>query len=43
LKNIVGEVDGKIEQFRTKLFRLRDDFLAHAAVITEVAVLEAGE
>jgi hypothetical protein len=38
-KNIFGQVDGEIEQYRTKLIRLRDDFLAHAAVTTEVTVL----
>jgi hypothetical protein len=46
LKNMVGQgprVDAKIEQFRTNLVRLRDSFLARAAVTTEVAVLEAGE
>jgi hypothetical protein len=37
------QVDSKIEQFRTNLVRLRDSFLARAAVTTEVAVLEAGE
>jgi hypothetical protein len=46
LKNTVGGVDEKIDQFRSNLFRLRDNFLARAAVITEVAVLDvldAGE
>jgi hypothetical protein len=38
-----GRVDGKIEQFRTNLFRLRDNFLSRAAIVTEVSVLEAGE
>jgi hypothetical protein len=38
-KNIFGQVDGEIEQYRTTLIRLRDDFLARAAVTTEVAVL----
>ena len=42
LKYIVGQVDGKIEQYRTNLIRLRDNFLARATVTTEVAVLEAG-
>ncbi|KAH9960961.1 hypothetical protein BGW80DRAFT_922078 [Lactifluus volemus] len=32
LKNIVGQVDGKIDQYRTNLVRLRDNFLARAAV-----------
>jgi hypothetical protein len=39
LKYIVGQVDGKIEQYRTDLVRLRNNFLAHAIVTTEVAVL----
>ena len=34
-----GQVDGEIESYRTTLIRLRDDFLALAAVTTEVAVL----
>jgi hypothetical protein len=38
-KNIRGQVDGKITQYRTILIRLRDDFLARAAVTTEVTVL----
>jgi hypothetical protein len=38
-KNIVGQVDGEIEHYRTKLIRLRDDFLARAAVTTEITVL----
>jgi hypothetical protein len=42
LKSIVGQVDGKIDQYRTNLVRLRDNFLARAAVTTEIAVLEAG-
>jgi hypothetical protein len=42
LKNIVGQVDGKVENYRTTIVQLRDKFLARAAVITEVAVLEAG-
>jgi hypothetical protein len=42
LKNIFGPVDGKIEEYRTNLVRLRDGFLARAAVTTEVTVLEVG-
>jgi hypothetical protein len=42
LKYIVGQVDGKIEQYRADLVRLRNIFLSRAAVTTEVAVLEAG-
>jgi hypothetical protein len=34
-----GQIDGEIESYRTTLIRLRDDFLALAAVTTEVAVL----
>jgi hypothetical protein len=40
LKNITGQVDGKVEQYRTTLARLRQEFLAHATVTTEVAVLK---
>jgi hypothetical protein len=39
LKNFFGQVDGEIEQYRTTLVRLRDDFLARAVVTTEVAVI----
>jgi hypothetical protein len=42
LKSIVGQVDGKIEQYRADLVGLRKSFLARATVTTEVAVLEAG-
>ena len=42
VKNIVGQGDEKIEDYRTNLVRLRDKFLACAAVNTEIAVLEAG-
>jgi hypothetical protein len=38
-KNILGQVDGEIEQYRTTLIRLREDFLARATVTTEIAVL----
>jgi hypothetical protein len=38
-RNIFGQVDGEIKQYRMTLIRLRDDFLALAAVTTEVAVL----
>jgi hypothetical protein len=38
-KNMFGQVDGEIENYRTKLIRLRDDFLARAAVTTEITVL----
>jgi hypothetical protein len=39
LKNVGGKVDGKIEHYRSMLVRLREDFLAQAAVTTEVTVL----
>jgi hypothetical protein len=42
LKSTFGQVDGKIDQYRTSLVELRDNFLARAAITTEVAVLEAG-
>jgi hypothetical protein len=38
-RNIFGQVDEEIEQYRTTLMRLRDDFLMLAALTTEVAVL----
>ena len=40
LKNITGQVDGKVEHYRTTLARLRQEFLARATVTTEVAVLK---
>jgi hypothetical protein len=42
LKNIGGQVDKKVERYRTTLVQLRDNFLASAAVTTELTVLEAG-
>jgi hypothetical protein len=42
LRNVVGQVDEQLYQYRTKLARLRDNFLAGAAVITGSAVLELG-
>jgi hypothetical protein len=42
LKSAFGQVDEKIDQYRTSLVGLRDNFLARAALTTEVAVLEAG-
>jgi hypothetical protein len=39
LENIGGQVDGKIEHYRNILVRLREDFLARAAVTTEFTVL----
>jgi hypothetical protein len=43
LKNAFGRADEKVEQYRTNLIRLRDNFLSRAAVITEATVIEAGE
>jgi hypothetical protein len=42
LKNIVGQVDEKIDQYRVNLIQLRDTFLACAAVMTEITVIEVG-
>ena len=42
MKNILGQVDEKIEDYRTALVRLRDNFLAFATINTEVAVLDVG-
>jgi hypothetical protein len=42
LKNIVGTVDEKIEQRRSNIVRLRERFVARAAAVTEVTVIEAG-
>jgi hypothetical protein len=46
LKNILHDVNEKVQDYRTKLIRLRDNFHDRAAVITEAAVLDvldAGE
>jgi hypothetical protein len=37
-----GQVRSKVEDYRFTLVRLRETLLAHAAVNTEVAVLESG-
>jgi hypothetical protein len=42
VKNVVRQVDEKIDQYRTNLARLRDTFLAGNAIITGGAVLESG-
>jgi hypothetical protein len=42
LKNILGQADGQIEEYRSNLVRLQERFLARAAVTTEITVLEAG-
>jgi hypothetical protein len=39
LKNIGGHVDGQVEDYRIDLFRLRQEFLAHATVTIETTVL----
>jgi hypothetical protein len=43
VKNAFGNADQKVEQYRTNLVRLRDNFLARASIIIELAVLESGE
>jgi NACHT domain len=40
LKNIRGKVDEKVENYRTTLVRLREKFLAYAAVTSEATVLQ---
>jgi hypothetical protein len=39
---VVRQVDGKIDEYRTNLARLRDNFLAGTTVIAGGAVLEHG-
>jgi hypothetical protein len=39
-KNIGGQVDGKVEDYRTALARLREEFLAHATITIEATVLQ---
>jgi hypothetical protein len=39
---MVRRVDGKFDEYRTNLARLRDNFLAGTTVITGGAVLEFG-
>ena len=39
-KNIGGERDMKIEDYRTTLFHLQDLFLNHATVTTEITALQ---
>jgi hypothetical protein len=39
-KNITGRIDGKVEEYSATLARLRQEFIAHATVTTEVAVLK---
>jgi hypothetical protein len=43
LKSTFGKVDEKIDNYRTNLLRLRDNFLSHGAVIAQAVVLDAGE
>jgi hypothetical protein len=40
LKNLSGQVDEKVEDYRSSLVRLREKLLAHATVITEATVLQ---
>jgi hypothetical protein len=40
MKNIASRVDGKVEEYSTTLARLRQEFLAHATVTIEAAVLQ---
>jgi hypothetical protein len=42
VKNAFDNADQKVEQYRTNLVRLRDNFLARASIIIELAVLESG-
>jgi hypothetical protein len=43
LKNIFGGVDDEVEEYRANLIRLRGKFLDHVVVLTNLAVLKAGE
>jgi hypothetical protein len=36
---MVGQVDGKVEEYRATLVRLRETFLAYAVLNTQAAVL----
>ena len=40
LKSITGPGDAQIEDYRTSIFRLRDLFLNHATVTTEITALQ---
>ena len=40
MKSFIGQGDAKIEDYRTSLFRLRDLFLNHATVTTEITALQ---
>ena len=40
MKSFIGQGDAKIENYRTSLFRLRDLFLNHATVTTEITALQ---
>ena len=40
MKSFIGQGDAKIEDYRTSLFRLRDLFLDHATVTTEITALQ---
>jgi hypothetical protein len=43
VKNAFGDADETVNEYRNNLVRLREKFLDRAAVITEAAVLDAGE
>jgi hypothetical protein len=40
MKSFIGQGNTKIEDYRTSLFRLRDLFLNHATVTTEITALQ---
>ena len=40
MKSFIGQGDAQIESYRTSLFRLRDLFLNHATVTTEMTALQ---
>jgi Holliday junction resolvasome RuvABC DNA-binding subunit len=37
---MIGKVDGKVEEYRATLVRLRETFLAYAVVTTQATVLQ---
>jgi hypothetical protein len=40
MKSFIGQGDAQIEDYRTSIFRLRDLFLNHATVTTEITALQ---
>jgi mRNA-degrading endonuclease toxin of MazEF toxin-antitoxin module len=40
LRNLGGQIDETVEEYRTALVRLREKYIAHATVTTEVAILQ---